>query len=69
MIISLLQSSIKEIEVIKFDQLVDKLLDLSINAGKHILAAVIIYIVGRFLIKLINRVVFGMLERLSLIHI
>lgn len=63
MIISLLQSSIKEIEVIKFDQLVDKLLDLSINAGKHILAAVIIYMVGRFLIKLINRVVFGMLER------
>ncbi|WP_288512055.1 mechanosensitive ion channel domain-containing protein [uncultured Prevotellamassilia sp.] len=43
--------------------LLDKLLALSLTAGKRILVAVLIYIAGRFVIKIINRVVSAMLSR------
>lgn len=58
-----LQALANELSITKIDQLFDKLLDLSVNAGKHIIAAILIYIVGRFLVKLINRLVRGMLQR------
>lgn len=45
------------------DVVVQKLVDLSLSAGKHILVAAIIYIVGRFLIKMVNRLLVGMLLR------
>lgn len=45
------------------DVIIEKLIDLCIAAGKDILVAVIIYVVGRFLIKLIQRVVNNMLAR------
>ncbi|MDO4931005.1 MAG: mechanosensitive ion channel [Bacteroidales bacterium] len=50
-------------DISKLDSLLDKLIDLGIDAGKHILAAIVIYIVGRMLINLINRLVANMLSR------
>lgn len=47
----------------QIDVVIQKLVDLSLSAGKHILMATIIYVVGRFLIKMVNRVVLGMLLR------
>ena len=45
------------------DQIIEKLIDLSIAAGRTILIAILIYIVGRFLISLIQRVLNNMLTR------
>ena len=45
------------------DLIIDKLIELCISAGKNILAAIIVYIVGRFLIALIQRIVSNMLLR------
>ena len=50
-------------EISKLDQLITKLIDLSITTGKHLIAAFLIYLVGSFIIKLINRLVSSMLER------
>ena len=47
------------------DLIIDKLIELCISAGKNILAAIIVYIVGRFLIALIQRIVSNMLLRLK----
>lgn len=49
--------------VTRLDQLLEKLIDFSVTAGKHLIAAAAIYFVGRWLIRLINRLVSGMLER------
>lgn len=45
------------------DKLLDKLIDLCVSGGKHVLAAILIYLVGTFLIKVINRLVRTLLER------
>ncbi len=45
------------------DQIIEKLIALSIAAGRNILIAILIYIVGRFLISLIQRVLNNMLTR------
>ena len=47
-------------------QIHDKLLNWSIEAGKNILAALIIFVVGRFVIKQINRLFRKILERRKL---
>lgn len=47
----------------KFDQFVDKLIDLGITSGKHILVALLVYVAGKFLLNLVMRVVMGMLQR------
>ena len=46
-----------------FDTLLKKLISLGVDAGKSILLAIVIYIAGRFIINLINRLVRQMLER------
>lgn len=46
-----------------FDTLLKKLISLGVDAGKSILLAIAIYIAGRFIINLINRLVRQMLER------
>ncbi|MCR5533821.1 MAG: mechanosensitive ion channel [Bacteroidaceae bacterium] len=46
-----------------FDTLLKELISLGVNAGKSILLAIVIYIAGRFIINLINRLVRQMLER------
>ena len=60
----------KEIETVESviksghaDLIIDKLVELSISAGKNILMAVMVYIVGRFLISLIQKVLANMLSR------
>ncbi len=50
-------------DITKIDQLIDKLIDLSVTAGKHIIAAIIIYMVGSFLIKVINSLLAKMLSK------
>ena len=45
------------------DLIIEKLIDLCISAGKNILIAIVVYIVGRFLISLIQRVMSNMFER------
>ena len=47
----------------QLDIVIQNLIDSGISAGKHIIAAVVIFIVGRFLIKLINRLVASILQR------
>lgn len=57
------EKTIDDINVSRIDRLLDKLLDLSIAGGKRILVALVIYIVGRYVIKLINHIVASMLNR------
>lgn len=45
------------------DQIIEKLIDLCIAAGKNILIAIVVYFVGRFLISLLQRLMANMLER------
>ena len=47
----------------QLDVVIQKLIDSGLSAGKHIIAAVVIFIVGRFLIKLLNRLVASILQR------
>ena len=55
--------AVNEVSISRIDMLLDKLLALSLTAGKRILVAALIYIAGRFIIKIINRVVSAMLSR------
>lgn len=61
----LLQAATPEIpkSLSQLDIVIQNLIDSGISAGKHIIAAIIIFIVGRFLIKLINRLVASILQR------
>lgn len=51
---------------IKLDVFLDKLFDFAIEAGERIVAAIIIYIVGRFIIKQINTLIAKILVRRKL---
>ena len=61
----LLQTATPEIpkSLSQLDVVIQKLIDSGLSAGKHIIAAVVIFIVGRFLIKLLNRLVASILQR------
>ena len=61
----LLQAATPEIpkSLSQLDIVIQNHIDSGISAGKHIIAAVVIFIVGRFLIKLINRLVASILQR------
>lgn len=61
--IQLLSAIQQEISIDKIDILVRKLIEFCITAGRHILIAAIIFIVGRLLISFINRLVANMLSR------
>lgn len=52
-----------ELDLTKFDAIATKLIDLGISAGKHLLIAALVYLVGKFLISLVNRLVRRMLQR------
>lgn len=43
--------AVNEVSISRIDMLLDKLLGLSLTAGKRILVAALIYIAGRFIIK------------------
>ena len=51
---------------VDWDSLFERLTDWSIEIGKSILGAILIYIVGRFIIKQINRLVSKILEKRKL---
>ncbi len=50
-------------DAVKLEKLIDKLIDLSVTAGKHILLAVVILVVGRLIVNVLNRLVARMLDR------
>ncbi|MGM9620205.1 MAG: mechanosensitive ion channel family protein [Bacteroidaceae bacterium] len=53
----------KVLEKGEFSQIIQQLTTLGIEAGKSILLAVLIFVVGRYIVKFINRIVAGMMER------
>ena len=55
--------AVKALEKGEFSQVIQQLISLGVEAGKSILLALLIFVVGRYAIKLINRVVGGMMER------
>ena len=61
----LLQSAAlaSEISLSRIDKLLEKLLDMGFIAGRHILAAILVYLIGAFVVKLLNRLVRTMLTR------
>ena len=46
-----------------WNQVVSQLIDWSLDAGKHILIALVVYLVGHYLIKFLNYLLAGVLER------
>ena len=47
----------------KLDSFMDQAISLGVNAGKSILLAILIFVVGRYFIRLINKLIANMLER------
>ena len=69
MLLTLLQATAQASSTaskINVEQLLNRLLNWGIEVGKDILAAIIIYIVGRFIIKQISRLVSKILEKRKL---
>ena len=65
-LVTLLDASSKIASKINVEQILDKLLNWAIEMGKDILAAVLIYSIGRFVIKQINKLLAKILERRKL---
>lgn len=61
--IQLLEAIQTDIDIDKIDLVIRKLFEFCITAGRHILIATIVFIVGKLLISLINRIVVKMLNR------
>lgn len=53
---------------VKIEQIVDKLVNIGIDAGKNILIALLIYLVGRFVIRQVNKLIHKLLEKGRLEH-
>lgn len=66
LLVTLLDASSKIASKINVEQILDKLLNWAIEMGKDILAAVLIYVIGRFVIKQINRLLAKILEKRKL---
>lgn len=49
--------------VVNVEQLLDKLMTMGIEAGKNILAAILIYVIGRFIIRQISRFCGNLLDK------
>lgn len=56
-------SPTSEVATGKLQLAIDQIIQMGISAGKHILAAILIFIIGRFLISLINRFISSLLDR------
>ena len=48
---------------VRWDQVINQLVSWSLDAGKHILIAAVVYFIGHYLIKLLNYLLAGFLER------
>ena len=51
---SILSIASSEINISQFDHFLQRLIEMGIGVGKNILAAIVVYIVGRWIIKLLN---------------
>ena len=60
---TLLTAQTSQLTAAHFDQLLEKLLDLSITAGKHILAAAVVFFLGRIVVRFLNNLFTKMLSR------
>lgn len=63
---TLLDASAKLASRVNVEQIIDRLVNWSIEVGKDILAAVLIYIIGRFVIKQISRLLAKIFEKRKL---
>lgn len=61
--ISFLNAAPVSLDVTNIEMLLQKLIDLGVSAGKSILGAILVYVVGRFLIKILNKILAKMLDR------
>ena len=59
----LLLEAVQRYSIDNIDVLIQNLIAASVSAGKRVLAAVLIYIIGRYIVKLITKIVRGMLDR------
>ncbi|MBB3703390.1 mechanosensitive ion channel family protein [Alloprevotella rava] len=60
---SILSIASSEINISQFDHFLQRLIEMGIGVGKNILAAIVVYIVGRWIVKLLNKVVASFLLR------
>ena len=60
---TLLTAQTSQLTAAHFDQLLEKLLDMSITAGKHILAAAVVFFLGRIVVRFLNNLFAKMLGR------
>ena len=60
---TLLTAQTSQLTAAHFDQLLEKLLDMSITAGKHILAAAVVFFLGRIVVRFLNNLFAKMLSR------
>ena len=60
---TLLTAQTSQLTAAHFDQLLEKLLDLSITAGKHILAAAVVFFLGRIVVRFLTNLFAKMLSR------
>lgn len=61
--IAFLQSVETDFSVTKLDQLIERLFEMGVSAGKHIIAALLVLMIGRLLVKFLNHLVAKMLDR------
>ncbi|MDY3266177.1 MAG: mechanosensitive ion channel [Phocaeicola sp.] len=66
MLLTLLNVALNATSKINVEAIIDKLVNLGIEAGKDLISAVIIYVIGRFIIKQINRLVSAVLVKRKL---
>ncbi len=61
--VAFLQTVETEFSVTRLDEVVNRLFDMGVSAGKHIIAALLVFMLGRLLIKFLNHLVAKMLDR------
>lgn len=61
--IPFLQTVEPEFTVTRLDEVINRLFEMGVSAGKHIIAALLVFMIGRLLIKLLNHLVAKMLDR------
>ncbi len=66
LLISLAATALNTASKVDVEQLLEKLVNWGVDAGKDLLGAIIIYVVGRFIIKQISRLLAKLLERRKL---
>ena len=66
MLLTLLDAATKASSMVDIPKIIDKLVEWGINVGKDLIGAILIYIIGRFIIRQISRLVAKVLEKRKL---